>query len=392
MIDVKFFRSTDNGAPELSGSVGALIDIFDACLIDGYGSQTVTSATHVDDVVTIVTPIAHGLKPYSRQLIAGANESGYNGEFVVDIIDAYTFFYTTSGIASSPATGTITTKTDSAGWTKPYSGTNLAAYRQGAGNQHYMKITDTSTITARWLGYESMTSISAGTGDFPTNAQESGGMYIQKSNVANTDRREWIMVATDSVMYFWSWYGTTDAYGSYGLVGFGDYHSYKAGDAFNTFISGNTGATSYQYHKFAYLAAHAGAVLSSSDNGMFSARPFHQTGSSVVQGKLGDYSKANQGGMGIESSSVGLAYPSPVDGGLYMCPVTVVDGIGAANQATIRGYMKGVWNPLHSIPLSSEDIFQGNGDLVGKTFLTLRICSGGSSEGQVMLDISPSWD
>ena len=88
----------------------------------------------------------------------------------------------------------------------------------------------------------------------------------------------------------------------------------------------------------------------------------------------------------------GLPYPHPVDGGLYMSPVGVAEGVGAASQAVLRGVMRGIWNPLHNVPLNQGDIFQGNGDLLGKTFLTLWGCGSQPTLAEAMIDISLTWE
>lgn len=82
MGNVKIFRSTDYGAPILYGNASYMIGLLDACLVNGYGTQTLLTLTHADGVVTASTAAAHGLQPNSRQTIAGANEAGYNGEFI----------------------------------------------------------------------------------------------------------------------------------------------------------------------------------------------------------------------------------------------------------------------------------------------------------------------
>ena len=71
-----------------------------------------------------------------------------------------------------------------AGWTKPYTGTNVAAFRQGAGsNGMYLRIDDTSTEAgnrnARIVGYETMSDVNTGAPQsFPTAAQRAGGEYV----------------------------------------------------------------------------------------------------------------------------------------------------------------------------------------------------------------------
>ena len=390
MSNVKLFRSTDFGAPVLYGAVGSLIQVLDACLVNGYGEQTIFSLTHSEGTVTATTTLAHNLQPYSRQTIVGANETGYNGEFIITVIDAFTFSYSASGIIASPATGTITTKSVSAGWTKSFNGTNLAAYRQGSGRLHYLRIDDTSTTYARCVGYEIMTGISTGTGIFPTAPQVTGGLYWQKSASSDsTNARDWIIIADDKTLYMWCKYNTDTTYNSYSMHGFGEFNSYKSGDAYNTFLSANTsGSISYQYMYFMYLGTYVGAALSSSVFGFYAPRSYTQVGSSVPLVKIGDASKASQPAMGYG----GLPYPHPVDGGLYMSPVGVAEGVGAASQAVLRGVMRGIWNPLHNVPLNQGDIFQGNGDLLGKTFLTLWGCGSQTSLAEAMIDISLTWE
>ncbi len=390
MSNVKIYRHNDYGAPTLYGAAGYLIGVLDACLVDGYGQQTIITMTHSNGIVTAATGQAHGLQPHSRQTVAGANEAGYNGEYIITIIDAFSFYYTASGISTSPATGTITIKSAGAGWTKAYSGTNLAAYRQGGGNQHYLHINDTYTGSARCIGYEAMSAVSTGTGPFPTTAQMNGGLYWQKANTTDAiNFRDWVIVADDKTIYMWVRYTTGTDYGAYSFMGFGDYYSYKAGDQYNTFLSANSNNGSYQYQYFPYLVSNLNSILSTSLFYMYSARNYTQVGSSVPQGKMGDYSKAAQSGMGF--TGTGMPYPNPVDGGLYMCPVTVGDGIGVAAQAVLRGRMYGIWNPLHSVPLNNGDIFEGNGELAGRTFMAFTVCPATTNFGQLMLEISPTW-
>ena len=46
MSNVKFFRSSDYGAPQLYGNAGYLIGVLDACLVNGYGTQNILTMTH----------------------------------------------------------------------------------------------------------------------------------------------------------------------------------------------------------------------------------------------------------------------------------------------------------------------------------------------------------
>src|SRR6478609_9197278 len=65
-----------------------------------------------------------------------------------------------------------------AGWTKAFSGTNLAAYLQGSGsNGRYLRVDNsTSDNFPRLRGFKAMSAISTGTDGFPLDAQVSGGL------------------------------------------------------------------------------------------------------------------------------------------------------------------------------------------------------------------------
>lgn len=378
---VTVYRSTDYGAPSLYGAVGYLIPLLEACLVNGYGTLSVTSLTHSGGTVTATTASAHGLTSYGRQTISGANETGYNGTFAITVTGSTTFTYSTTGVTVDTATGTVTTKTPGSGWTKPYAGTNLGAFRQGGGNQHYLRVDDTATSASRVVAYEAMTAISAGTGPFPTSAQFSGGLYMQRSSTTDgTNPREWILIADDKTFYLWVGWNSTYPYNDSPILGFGHFVSRKNGDAFNTFLLANTG-TSATYFRFSYLAT---TIPVAANTGMYLARSYSQIGSAVEANRISDSSKANSAtNMGVN----GLVYPHQPDQSLLVAPVWVVEVAMTTSNNSIRGVMPGVWNPLHNRPLAHGDTFSGSGDLAGKRFLAINC----QASAQVMFEISDTW-
>ena len=50
---IKYFESTDAGAPTLNNAVGSMIAVLDACLITGYNSKSVASITVASGVATV---------------------------------------------------------------------------------------------------------------------------------------------------------------------------------------------------------------------------------------------------------------------------------------------------------------------------------------------------
>lgn len=388
MGNVKLFRNTDYGAPALYGAVGSMLQVLDACLVNGYGQRTLSSLTHSGGIVTAVCPVLHGFGHMSRQTIEGANEVGYNGEFRITVVDGYTFTYEASGITVDTATGTITSRTASAGWTKEYTGTNVAAYRQGgATNKRYIQFSDNVTTSSRVVGYETMTGIDTGTGPFPTSIQASGGLYWNKSSSADSiNARNWIIVADDRTFYMWVQCAADMGYTSLYTFSFGDFDSVKEGDAYNQLICADYGVVSYSQSFFTMLSTYYASVTNASAIGLYGCRSFSQIGSSVAMGKVGDYSKSGQSYMGVG----GMIYPLPTDGGLYLSPVTIIEGSTNGAMSVIRGAMRGLWIPLHTTPLANGDIFRGNGDFADKYFLVLN-STASTSIGQFFIDISMTW-
>lgn len=128
-----------------------------------------------------------------------------------------------------------------AGWTRPYSGTNLAAFQQGAGgNGRLLRVSDSGNDTtgARRIAvraYEGMTAISTGTGPFPTVAMISGnGSSVSyRSASSSASAMPWRMYATQSFFHL-----LVDTYPEVpgtrvSYLGFGSFVSYLGGDSYN---------------------------------------------------------------------------------------------------------------------------------------------------------------
>lgn len=254
------------------------------------------------------------------------------------------------------------------GWTKPYTGTNLAAYRQPAGtNQFYLRVDDTSTTTARIVGYESMTDVNTGSGPFPTAAQIASGLFLEKGAAA-----PWKFFSDGKIIYLFVrpaaiWYCTV----------FGDPISYKAADGFFTLALGQAAAANATVN-FSLLNVTAGQ-----STGHYIARPYTQIGSCQQGGKFSD--AARTGGL-TSMGSGGSTYPNPIEGSLLMAPAWISEG-SAANGA--RGLLPGVWVPGHSHPLPDGDTFSGTGVLTGRTFEAVDLSTAGTQ--QCFIETSDTW-
>jgi hypothetical protein len=373
--NVKVFKSTDAGAPVLNGTVGTLLAVLDAVLIDGINAGSVPSITRSGSTAT-ATRAGHGFLVGDCILNAGADQPEYNGEFYITAVTTDTYQFTVAGTPATPATGTLTSKKAPGGWTKPFSGTNKAVYRQGGGNQHYLRVVDDGTgnaTCARAVGYESMTDVDTGTAAFPTAAQFSGGVYWSKSTGPDATARPWTILVTDRTLLLMV-NPNSLANGGSGFGGFfGHFKSFGQGDAFNTLLLGGTALSAGSNNMF----ANAGQV-NSALSGHWAARSYTQLGGSVAMGKHTDYAKLQGAAMGAS----GPPYPNPVDNGLYMAPVYLHE-INA-----IRGVLPGAWAPLHLRPLNHLDTFEGAGALAGRKFLVFNMYS----NAQIFLEISNTWD
>jgi hypothetical protein len=192
------------GAPDLSGTAGSLVTVLDAVLVDGFGTLTLDSLSVSGGIATATYSTGFSYKQWSVVEIAGATPSGLNGRKRLLTASGTTVTFDATGISDQTATGTITIKIPSAGWTIAYTGTNLRSYRldNTFGTGCYLRVDDTGTTAARVVGYQAMTDINTGTDPFPTNAQISGGGYWVKSSTANSTERAWIIVADDRGVYF----------------------------------------------------------------------------------------------------------------------------------------------------------------------------------------------
>mgnify|MGYP001161934094 FL=1 len=380
-MTVRVYRSTDFGAPQLSGQVGTLIAILNACLVDGYGTNTITSLTQSGGVATATTNVPHQFTGSPKVLIAGAASSDYNVEATITITGASTFTYPVNPAAPGTAGGAPTCKIAGSGWTKPFAdGTYVAAYKQPAGsNGFYLRVDDNSSATvARGQAYETMTNVSSGLTPFPTSAQLAGGVHIVKSDVASSATRPWMLVCNGPFFVLFIAHDNNATWTNGNGTGFGDIKTYKAGgaDPYGTVIIGNV-SNSFANNVIQSISNSIGAA----NTGHWIARPHTGVGGSATIAKTSDYTKT------IAASSTGTngqPYPSPVDGGLYVSPLWLSD----ASPVALRGELPGLWNPLHQKPLANGDIWApGSGSLVGKTFEAVNLYS----NAQIFVETSDTW-
>ena len=124
-----------------------MIDVLDACLVNGFGSQSVATLTASGTTVTATFGSAHNLMQYQVTKIAGVNQPEFNGEHrILTVPDANTITFELAAVPSvTTATGTITCSLPPIGWLKPFSGTGKAAYRSSntlLASRPYLRVVD----------------------------------------------------------------------------------------------------------------------------------------------------------------------------------------------------------------------------------------------------------
>jgi hypothetical protein len=154
---VTIYRSTDAGAPVLTGQAGSLTALLDACLVNGYGAK-------------------------------GA--AGWTIAFTATNIRAYR-------MATGGATGFYLRVDDS-----------LAVNTISLGREALAR------------GYEVMTAISTGTGLFPTATQVVNGIAIRKSATNDATARPWILIADNKTFYLFTLSGDFSGYSGFAFGDF----------------------------------------------------------------------------------------------------------------------------------------------------------------------------
>lgn len=202
-----FLRSSMTGAPTLQAVNGNINAILNACLVNGFNTQSVSSASAASGVVTFNFASSPGFSAEDTVTIAGSTGAVADGQYRVQSAASNQVLVAIPGVPDGAVGGTITMKFSPLGWTRAYNGTNLGAYRQGGAASHkrYLRVYDGSlSVDYSWYarGYETMTAISSGTQPFPTTAMIGGngtGFYGGQYSLPGV--HAWIVVGTPRAFY-----------------------------------------------------------------------------------------------------------------------------------------------------------------------------------------------
>ena len=385
---VNLFRSTDAGAPVLSADQGTLINVLDACLINGYNQKTITITRSGQTATATCTSHGYALDGGTKIRISGAGQAQYNGDFTIFNVTTNTFDFTVEGSPASPATGTITAIVAPLGWSKPFSGTGMAAYRSNVvtGTRLYLQVNDNNPDantygTARVRGYESMSDVSTGTGPFPTTTQLANGYWFAKSALASGVSRPWILIGDGYEFFLLTLSGTT--WTDYKLYHFGDFNSLMQSDPYGCLISGDIGVSLNQQGGVSNSLTFVSSITTLGGNATsgYIARAYHQLGASLVGYNHSTYT--------LGGSDMGIAgvvpFPNPSNNGLYFSRINITDGL------CLRGYYGGWWKPLHTRPFKQVEMIPASANHTGRRLLAIPVGGLSSLIGECAFDIDGPW-
>jgi len=342
-MTVRVYRSTDAGAPVLTGQHGALIALLDACLVQGYGAL--------------------------------------------------------------PA----------AGWSKPFSGTHVAVYRNAAptGTGHCLRVNNAvaSLGVAYVHGFGAMSALDTGTDGYPVGEAGMNFSGIVASSTFDATPRAWTLIADRQRLHlFVRFDGSRWLY-----TFFGDFASFVAPDPWACVLiasnpNNTAGSASSMVGGFSgglRLGApqQNGSVgisnesLGSLNGAIALARNFAGV-DTPTYARLVDAVRPFDSGSSISTlgglpTAAALPYPYPPTGGLVLNPVYLLEAsVLSVNSARYRGRLPGLWAPLHERALAHGDTFAGSGNLAGRAFEVFAVWAGSStlSEGRAIIETSNTWE
>lgn len=283
-----------------------------------------------------------------------------------------------------------------AGWTKPYTGTDKAAFRNSlaaGGTGMYLRVSDAGTGTggareALCRAYLTMSDVDTGTVETPTAAQVAASIVWRKSNTVDATARAWLLVADELTFYLTVDTGTVASNGGCGTYGAGDFKSYVPGDANRFFIGGReTQHAASAQGDATGLMTFAG-YSTTTQLGFWVARGHAGTGSPIRAGLVVP-GKTNSA-IPIGASNGSLANPAPGSSLNYWVPALIV------NESTIRGILRGIYVPLNDYAGVAFGTDVVNPPGLTATLTTLRHCSNtntsnGNTDGHLHVDTTSEW-
>lgn len=270
-----------------------------------------------------------------------------------------------------------------AGWTKPFTGANIAVFRQGAGgNGRYIRVWNARTgddpatycMTANVRGYEAMTAVSTGTNPFPTTTQSnSNGLLVRVACSSPSYPTGWIVRATSNWFDVLVFTGLTSPRGANSVpvadsyLSFGAFPSLKSGDTYNDFILAEAN-NSYVYYPYVGLSSTYFVYVSRNDLGAVGAKaaalmPLSGCGEDMVgKGNPGYFPYPNRPNNSVDLFQYALH-----------------------SEGYFRGVLPGVWGSAHGVTaIGVGNTFSGIAPVAGRTFEVIAASTASTDVGMIL--------
>lgn len=393
-IATKWFHGEMQGATVLNRAIGSLNAVLQSILIDGFNLKTVDSLTSNAGIATLTVTSNHGFEKHQVIKVMGASQSEYNGEFRVLSTTPTTLTYVITGTPVSPATGTITVKAAPVGeWERVYNSSNVSVYKSTSLLSSQMRLrVDDSELNYAWVtGCEDATSATDIINAFPR-AYPTKKLCWGKSNLSNDTATKWFAVGNELGFHLFIKWDQSN----YAHYSFTDFPSYKSGDAYNCYISGqetNGGNPSHSGSDSLQID------FSGRTNGTYAPRPFYQLGVPVNIGKL---SLANPQQVGsywynqrtLSGFQTGVPFPNKADNSIVLFQPVLVENtnfsISNLNCDGFRGSSLPLIYCVHNSGILGEfETLENIPQYPNKVFKILRVAdyNSSSSYGCIAVDI-----
>ena len=425
MTTVKHFTNVMQGAPQLANKWGCMVELLDACLVNGFNQKPVASIT-VPSMGTAIVTIAAGhlYKVDQVLLIEGANEAAFNGEVRVVSVASNKFTCTINAQAAGNASGTMTVKVAPLGFEKVFSGTSKGVYRSKnvLSNRPYLRVDDcrADAYNTGWAkrakvgmaqgmvdidtvdGAQAPYSASNPNQNWETTGEVNSGAVVDgwykwyytrhtgsshsESTGAPEYNRPWVLVGDDRGFYLFNEHDNTQGNSGRGGYCFTDFESYRQGDPFNTLLAATD----------RYCRADATINGYGNDHANWFNRSMDMTGKILMRDhtllggnqRVGLTSLNTNNGQTISGRATGIPFPNPVDYSLILHPTFLMQ----ESSKGLRGKLPGLMWVHNDQPLQDLNIVENVVGYAGRKFLLVRMCYENEQSTSVMaMDITGPW-
>ncbi|WP_034171141.1 hypothetical protein [Acinetobacter sp. YZS-X1-1] len=410
--DIKFYVHTNNNAPQLQNAYGSMINVLDACLVNGINIGTISSLTASGSTVTALFSSAHNLMQYQVIKIAGAAQAEFNGEHRILTIpnsSSLTFELATAPSVTT-ATGAISASLPPLGWEKPFSSSNpngggKAAYRSTnlllpsrpflrvvdeldpVWNSNYAKYAkvgivedmsdidtligaqvpyDTANPNKNWQGTGSGSSAYNGWAKWYYSRYQLEGGTADQTTPPNGNKT-WIIVGDGDYFYISNITSSND--NAAHLHGFGCFDTYAETVDFGNWIL----SASYAYKRadeYIYTTDYGGLGSNQQTNYAMYDLNYSLSNKAISLSSTGLNESAVRSG---NSNDIGYNINTPI----MFFPVYLLEG------TVIRGSLKNLFWLRRAFPFSNRQLIQRKGSV----FIAVSATVYNSFQGQVMMKL-----